>query len=225
MRLYEFLTEDVSKEAATRNITDILSTELPVIFNKLEKMATDFEYNNGSIGDEDNNNPKKFAFIMGGQKSQWYKTVYETQMKVALYSLMKYLPKGLKKELSDYLDIMPGGFRQFQDILIPLLARAGQELNNKSLSNGAHAAQAAIKKFNTLVSKLSVEEPSGYDTPKQPKKANPIAGQNQSAEGIINDVLGRIDKKHAGEIRNIVARSDNKLMTLQQELSKRGIKL
>lgn len=48
--------------------------------------------------------------------------------------------------------------------------------------------------------------------------------QNSQVEQIINQVLNSIDKRAAAEIRPILARSDNKLAVLQQELSKRGIK-
>lgn len=49
--------------------------------------------------------------------------------------------------------------------------------------------------------------------------------QNSQADQIISQVLNSLDKKTAHEIRQAISRSDNKLMALQQELSKRKIKV
>lgn len=49
--------------------------------------------------------------------------------------------------------------------------------------------------------------------------------QNSQADNIINQVLGSLDKKVAHEIRTRLARSDNKLQALQQELAARGIRI
>jgi len=49
--------------------------------------------------------------------------------------------------------------------------------------------------------------------------------QNTQADAIINQVLGSLDKKVAHDIRMTLSRSDNKLQTVQQELTKRGIKV
>lgn len=50
-------------------------------------------------------------------------------------------------------------------------------------------------------------------------------GQANQAEQLVSQVLSTLDKKVAAEIRPIVMRSDNKLATLQQELTKRGIQI
>jgi len=60
--------------------------------------------------------------------------------------------------------------------------------------------------------------------PKQPKD-NVVGRQNAAAEDIVNQILKSIDKKAAGEIRNIIAREPNKLQALQKELAKRNIKV
>lgn len=49
--------------------------------------------------------------------------------------------------------------------------------------------------------------------------------QSSQADTIINQVLGDLDKKVAHDIRTAISRSDNKLLALQQELSKRNIKM
>lgn len=47
--------------------------------------------------------------------------------------------------------------------------------------------------------------------------------QNTQVSSIIDSVLSGLDRKNAHEIRQILAKSDNKLMTLQQELTKRDL--
>ena len=58
------------------------------------------------------------------------------------------------------------------------------------------------------------------------KPGNELLGQQSAAvDGIINDTLRALPAKLAGDIRNATSRSGNKLMALQVELNKRGIKL
>lgn len=49
------------------------------------------------------------------------------------------------------------------------------------------------------------------------------SSQRSQAEDIVQQVLNSLPKNVAGEVRNAIARSDNKLLALQQELHKRGI--
>ena len=82
----------------------------------------------------------------------------------------------------------------------------------------------------SFVEKVTIEadrygaDPYSNSQEKQ-KPENVISKQNAEVEKIINDTLGRIDRHQAGEIRNILSRSANKLATLQQELNRRGIRL
>jgi hypothetical protein len=49
--------------------------------------------------------------------------------------------------------------------------------------------------------------------------------QRMAVDSIVHATLKRLPTSVSGEIRNAIARSSNKLMALQQELNKRGIKL
>ena len=93
----------------------------------------------------------------------------------------------------------------------------------------------AIDKFYDLWEQLQNEWEigRGIDNSSEAKKAkkerkseqSTIGSQNSQVEMMISQILGSLDKKTAGEIRPIVAKSDNKLMTLQQEFQKRNIKM
>lgn len=48
--------------------------------------------------------------------------------------------------------------------------------------------------------------------------------QNSAAEDMVNAILGSLPSRIAGDIRNAIARSPNKLQALQREMAARGIK-
>ena len=49
MRLQE-LFEDITSKDAIRNITDILTTQLPELYRQLSAMATKYADSNGEVG-------------------------------------------------------------------------------------------------------------------------------------------------------------------------------
>lgn len=71
--------------------------------------------------------------------------------------------------------------------------------------------------------KQIIELPSSKGKEEKPK--DNTGQQNQQVDQLINHVLSQLDKKVAAELRPIIARSDNKLQTLQKELAKRNIKM
>lgn len=226
MRISEILRENVSQTSAIKNITDILTTEIPVLYQKLSNMAIQFEHNNGAISDD---NVKKFNFIANGQKSQWYQSVFVSQLKPSLYSLYKFLPNSdAKQQLGKYLDstISDPKFSLIGADLIPVLSRVSKSINSKQLESGTQAASHAMASFSKLLDKLSYDQPeAASNKPATNKQPSVIGQQNSAVDTIINDVLSKISKQHAGEIRNAISKSDNKLKALQQELQKRSIKI
>jgi len=220
MRLYEFtiIDEDISLEASIKTITDVMSTELPELYRKLGKMAENFAKNNGEV---DN----RFNFISGAQKSTWFNTVFVRSLKPALYNLARNIPKNLKIELVTFLDNTIGGkFKSIEDVLPHILSNIAQALKNKQLTAGVHAANSAIENFYKTIDRLNAEQDDDFDEPESiPKVPNVIAQQNTEVDNIISNILSRIDRRQAGEIRNIISKKDNKLQALQQELARRGI--
>lgn len=90
----------------------------------------------------------------------------------------------------------------------------------------------AVSSFNSTWSRYQYNlGPSNDDLQKEKERRDRKAEQsklgreNVEIDGIINHVLSTIDKKIAAEVRPIVARSGDKLQTLQIELSRRGVKL
>lgn len=221
MRLYEILKEDISVGESIKNIVDILTTELPMLYRTLSKMAENYYDNHGTID-------RGFRFISGGQKSKWYHDIFFKNLKPSLYKLHKSVPPQVGAGLGDFLEytIGEGTFSEIEGPLLNILGKVANLIKNRQLSAAVETAKSAVNKYHDLIDRLKYSDSdNGEPAARQPKQQNVVSKQNASIEGIINDALSRIDKKQAGEIRNIVAKSANKLQTLQAEFTKRGIRV
>jgi hypothetical protein len=222
MRLQEILREDISPEASVRTIVDILTTQLPSLYRQLEAMAEKYAANHGRID-------KGFSFVSGGPKSRWFHSVYFKELKPALYSLLKSLPPKYKDDLADFLNktIGEGSFRNIQDDLLDILGDISTLTKNQKLKGGVSAAKHAVRNYQNHLAQLNRDEEDDIEEPviKKPEEPNLARQQNAAVEEIINDALARLGGKQAGEIRNAIAKSGNKLQALQKEFEKRGITL
>jgi len=116
--------------------------------------------------------------------------------------------------------------------LVDLLLKMSRldSINKTRLEQCAIRLRSAISNFNNERERLHQEwerewGKNAKPEPKQPKVSNNMGQQNQQANQLIDQILSEIpDKKVAHEIRLKVARSDNKMHTLQDEITKRGIK-
>lgn len=215
MRIHEILNEDVSLESSIKTITDILTTELPELYRSLYKMAENYYRKHGELD-------KGFGLVSGSQKAMWMKSIFFNNLKPSLYSLYKNTGS---PELKNYLDdAMNAPFRSIGESLLPILEKIAKNKGFNSLLGGVKATENAMRAYTDKLDRLDVDDnDDGMVRSNQPKRPNIIGQQNNSVEAIINDVLGRIDRKNAGEIRQIISRSENKLRVLQTELAKRGL--
>lgn len=221
MRLYELLTENVSKESSIKNIVDILSVRLPALYHKLGIMADRYYEKNKELG-------KGFAFVTGSQKSSWIQDVYVTEMSPALYALVKFLPPSYSQESKRFLsDNISPKFDDITETLVSILMNIAVVTKNEKLLSGAKAADHARNRYEALLDKLesiSVDDEDD-DTGPATTKDNTFGQQQDMVQAIINDVLSRPEiKKYAGDIRNKISKSANKLVALKAELEKRGIR-
>jgi hypothetical protein len=119
---------------------------------------------------------------------------------------------------------MKRSFGNIANELPRILAKLGQHLNAPQLTKNANRWMQNKAAYEEYIANLELEDE--YDEPvvaKSPK--NPAIGQQRSqVEDIVNDVLSKLPKKIAGDIRNAIARSPNKLQALQAELKKYGQK-
>jgi hypothetical protein len=184
-------------------------------------MADNFFKNHGGLG-------KGFRFISGGQKTQWYHGTYLKYLQPALYNLAKHMKSA---DLKEYLsrNVGVGTFSSIEKSLIPILEAIAKNQKISSLSSAILAVKNARREYeqkcNSLENSVGDEDGDEDDTTPAPtpKRSNSIGHQNATADAIINDILNRIDRKNAGEIRQIISRKENKLQALQHELSRRGL--
>lgn len=242
MRLFEILQEDTSSGASQKNIDDILTVQLPGLYRGLKIMAEKYATNYTPKRDEDGvfrYDPDKFTkslkFVMGSQKARWYQDVFFKALKPALYNYSKSIPPDLRNRLVQALSdtVVGGSMSDVESIIIPLLGRIALSTKNAVLNSAVSTAQDSVSEYykfldkaETIASKANASVDSGYSEPtSEPDKKSSIGSQNATIESIIADVLSRIDKKQSGEIRNAISKSGNKLAALQNELTKRGIKV
>jgi hypothetical protein len=70
-----------------------------------------------------------------------------------------------------------------------------------------------------------VDEPDDVPVRSKTPKSNAIGQQNAQVDSIINNVLGKVPKSIAGDIRNAIARAPNKLAALKAELDRHNINM
>lgn len=240
MRICEIIVEDVSSQASLKNIVDSLTTEIPSLYRRISMMAEKFaktytpKRENGVYKEYD---PRDFyrsaSFLTNSQKGSWYKDSFFKTMKPALNNFSKSLPGNLRKELDSLLSDMTinGSFNVIEGEMFPLLGKIANLTKNDKLKSAVDTAMRARDAYNasldraeTIAADVNSDINSGYsdNSPKDKDKSS-IGSQNAAVDAIINDVLNRVDKKVAGEIRNAIAKSGNKLMALQHELKRRDI--
>lgn len=110
------------------------------------------------------------------------------------------------------------------------LVQVLSELTNRFF-NDAQLASSAVGVITSLREKLRKlrsirHDDIGVDTRRidsEPKKPNIVSQQNSQVETLVNQVLSGLSPKDAGEIRQAIAKTDNKIAALQRELQRRNI--
>jgi hypothetical protein len=121
----------------------------------------------------------------------------------------------------------PKSFSRISKNLPEILFNIGRKIKNSDLESFGRNWESRKNNYNAYLDKLAAE--SGQDPIQDmPKVKNPSANaaigqQNTQVEKIVNDVLNKLPSRVAGDVRNAIARSPNKLQALMQELQKRNI--
>ena len=193
------------------------------LYGKLKAMAKRWVENNGSL--------KGFHRNAAGQSAQWFHNFYFDKLQADLYALAKQAPR-YAVPLIDYLKDASEDresritFTEISRSLPPILFKIGKQMGDHSLTQFAYSWNSRREEYESYLAKLEAEADMGdeYDEPAvKPEKSKVPGQQNAQAEQIVNDILAKLPKKVAGDIRNAIARAPNKLQALQQELSKRKI--
>ena len=229
MKLRELLNESTSKETALRDvISAVRRVRLDRIYTRLKDLAENYAANNGHL--------RGYPLIAGGMGNQFFQQFFADR-KSGLRSmleteLMRYLPEPARallrpefhfsKQLNSLKDV-EGSFPN-------ILARIGQIIKSKELTDVANDWARARDDYYDYLEDLKAELENEEDAvPKAKKVAKPkdtaSAQQRGQIEQLVSDVLKDLPEKVRGEIRQAIARDDNKLMALQRELKKRNIQM
>ena len=218
------LDESVSVDAAVRSIV-ATGDSIAKTYGDLKTMAEKWVYNNGTL--------KGFHRNAAGVGKRWYDTFFWNKMENDLRTLLQKNPKAANK-IQDFLNIERDdkGHVSFSIIgrsLPRILNDVGEKMGNDDLKRFGANWFKRQKDYEDFLGRVEKEvndedDDDSAPTPKQPKD-NIVGRQNAAAEDIVNQILRSIDKKVAGEIRNIIAKEPNKLQALQRELAKRNIKV
>jgi len=193
------------------------------LYGKLKAMAKRWVENNGSL--------KGFHRNAAGQSAQWFHNFYFNKLQADLYALTKQAPRHAAPLLNYLKDASEDResritFTEISRSLPPILFKMGKQIGDHSLTQFAYSWNSRREEYESYLVKLEAEADmdNGYDDLAVKPEKNKVPGQqNAQAEQIVNDILAKLPKKIAGEVRNAIARAPNKLQALQQELVKRKI--
>ena len=193
------------------------------LYGKLKAMAKRWVDNNGSL--------KGFHRNAAGQSAQWFNNFYFNKLQNDLYALTKQAPKYAPPLIAFLKDASEGrerriNFTEISGSLPPILFNIGKRMKDESLTQFARSWKARKDEYDSYLSQLESEVggDDDFDYPAaKPEKSKVPGQQNAQAEQIVNNVLSKLPKNVAGEIRNAIARSPNKIQALHQELTKRKI--
>ena len=182
-------------------------------------------------------------FAMSGPGNRWIQTSYIPKVAPALHALCKYSPSSTG-ELKEYLK---GSLEGTKDnptlklvpnfnsatVMLPRLLRGiGRQIGNAKLIHLSDRWDENSTNNNIEVNRMindarehSASKYPDLDTPDKNAEDEFTTARQQSiqVERIINDVLRKVPSNVAGDIRNAIARSSNKLQALEKELRIRRI--
>lgn len=213
----ELINENKDLDSAVGSIRAIIGNPIHQMYRDIKVTAEKYS--------RDHPDMYNFQRIAGAAKSRWVDK-FGNQLKNDIRKMAENVPPKSGRILKDALLKRPATYKQFMLEFIPALAEVGRKINDGSLVSIAKAWTAGERDLQDYIESLIDD---GVDIrsekPAEPKKQNLVGGQNQQAEKLINDVINRIPKQYQHQVRMKVAKSENKLVTLQQELQKLGVKV
>jgi hypothetical protein len=222
--LSENVTEGTSIESTLRAVINDIGEPITNVYDTMKFQAKKYMENHGELD-------RGFRMVAAGIGGRWVQSMYVGRLQNELYDLCKYntrrtveLKQFLRGIETDGELEMKRSFGSIANELPRILAKLGQHLNASQLTKNANRWMQNKAAYEEYIANLELED--DYDEPSVPTSPkNPAIGQQRSqVEDIVNDVLSKLPKKIAGDIRNAIARSPNKLQALQAELQKRGQK-
>lgn len=224
MLLRELLAEGPSAKSTITTIIADIGNPIESVYRTMTQMAEKF-YN-------DKGNLKGFSLVAAGVGARWYNNFYFNKLQNELYDLTKLAPRH-SLELKDFLRgeersgqiELPKRFRMISRELPDILERIAKKIDSNELYRSAIRWQKLRNEYENFLNSLEDEDDEDNTKPtKNVKQKSELGGlQSQQANNIVNMILAKLSPKIAGDIRNSIARSPNKLSALQNELERRGL--
>jgi hypothetical protein len=217
------LVESTSLETTLKAIINDISEPVTSTYENLKYLAKKYVRAHGELD-------RGWNMVAMGPGSKWVEQFYKDKLKNELYDLIRYnsrytveLQQFLRGvEINGELDVK----RSFSNIsreLPPILITLGDKLQSPQLVKSAQRWMQNLKDYQMYLASLEDEEEDDYAPTTSTPKSTVPGQQNAQVEKIVNDTLAKLPKNISGEIRNIIARSSNKLQELQQQLNSRNI--
>ena len=221
------LKESTSIESTLRAIINDIGEPITSVYATMKFQAKKYMENHGELG-------RGFRMVAAGVGGRWVQNMYVGRLHNELYALCKYntrrtvdLKDFLRGEETDGELEMKRSFSNIANNLPSILSKLGEQLNAPQLTKNAQRWMHNKADYERYIMDLEMD---GDDEPDnepviKPPKSNVVGQQNAQVDKIINDILSKIPKNIAGEIRNSIARSPNKLSALKQELDKHHLNM
>ena len=216
------VAEGTSIESTLRAVINDIGEPITAVYDTMKFQAKKYMENHGELG-------RGFRMVAAGVGGRWVQSMYVGRLQNELYDLCRYnsrrtveLKQFLRGVETDGEIEIKRSFGNIANELPKILAKLGQYLNAPQLTKNANRWMQNKTAYEEYIANLELED--DYDEPVvKPEKSKMPGQQNAQAEQIVNDILSKLPKNVAGDIRNAIARAPNKLQALHQELSKRKI--
>jgi hypothetical protein len=226
-RVLNALIEGTSIDSTLRAIINDIGEPITNVYDTMKFQAKKYVENHGELG-------RGFRMVAAGVGGRWVQNMYVGRLQNELYDLCKYntrrtvdLQEFLRGVETDGELEMKRSFGNIANNLPPILAKLGQQINAPQLTRNAQRWMHNKAEYERYLMDLEAEVDEPDDVPVRSKtpKSNAIGQQNAQVDSIINNVLGKVPKSIAGDIRNAIARAPNKLAALKAELDRHNINM
>jgi len=228
--------ESVSLPSTLKIVASSIGNPVTAVYAQLNELAQRWS-------EKHNNMRGFFRLIEPGVESRWFDQ-QGSELVSHLHHLADQAPSQAAAALRSFLrDVDQMSFRQMASKLTPILIQIARDCNSEHLQRNAQEWRKQEMEYEQDLAEYAKYAESDYKQSPMKKGAGPsmsdtrstkvdlaaaerraeLARQRSQAEDMVNDILRRLPKGVAGDIRNALAREPNKLYALQRELAARNI--
>jgi len=221
------LHEGTSIDSTLRAIINDVGEPITNVYDTMKFQAKKYMENHGELG-------RGFRMVAAGVGGRWVQNMYVGRLQNELYDLCKYntrrtvdLQEFLRGVETDGELEMKRSFGNIANNLPPILAKLGEQINAPQLTRNAQRWMQNKAEYERYLMELEAagDDPDDIPVKARAPKSNAIGQQNAQVDSIINNVLSKVPKSMAGDIRNAIARAPNKLAALKAELDRHNINM